>query len=228
MSILTAACGGGDADAPDPPPAVGGSFEVEWSIRMSGAVTTCGVASVPTIQVSVVNESTGAAWQRAVDCSEESVVTDALALGRYAIRIEAIDELGHTLTSADRTGALVAHGDVVPLLPAELRVASPLGAIGARWQITLDGVAAYCRDVGGLSVAVVAAPVDGGPPFQDIFDCDPGQGTSDELPSGAYRVSAELWDDGKRVLQRTRAVDVAVRRSDVAVPPPFVFPFASQ
>jgi hypothetical protein len=68
------------------------------------------------------------------------------------------------------------------------------------WSVTQGGQPVECAAVGASMVRVTAVPVAGGGGFQEIFDCDTGNGTSAFYEYGVYDVTYTLlFTDGSTV-----------------------------
>jgi hypothetical protein len=178
-------------------------------VTVGGADSTCAAAGATTVVIAATPAS-GPVVTGTFPCADQSATTDSLPAGRYTVDVQLRDAGGHTLAD-DPVGRVDVGAGTTDLghLGFALPASGP-GAVAASWQITLDGSAATCADLGATTFEIEIDPDGGGAPIVDTAGCSAGSLTVSAVGAGGYGVKARLRDKNGDPLAHVTVAGVTV------------------
>ena len=202
----------GDADASSSACVAGATstFSLAWSLEdATGAVSTCDGVGGKTVEVDVVNLTTGAEARATTSCAALALTTCGMSAGKYSLSLALRDATGAVLSEAFApTLFLVAGQDTgVASLPLQVGGDATKGrGFALTWSIDKVDTHAIvsCAQAGATTVRIHA----GATPFD--LTCTDGKGRTTVIAPGTYQVSLELLDGTGATLSATQTMSVAI------------------
>ena len=188
-----------------------GQMDVAWTL----ADGSCADADTATINAQLVGDSTP--YKDIYNCSDGGGLSQDLPLGTYTVWVDLTDGSG---------GALIAQSEAVDitldhggqLATADFAIDVTQGYIDAGW--TFAGGNSCADYVGENGISVLSTEVgNGANAFDDTFDCEPGFGTTAEIPAFTdYTVVVSIIDGNGAVLSDAPAETVTIDHGNEFVP----------
>ena len=205
--------GGGDTRTSAPAACVVGAtatFSLAWSLEdATGADSTCDGVGGKTVDIDVVNASTGAEALATIPCGALAATTCGMPAGTYSISMKLRDAAGNVLTEI--VAPLMFLDDnqntAVTSLPFQVGGDKTKGrGFAATWSIDKVGTGAIvsCAQAGAASVRLTAG--------QATFDlpCANGKGRTTAVAPGTYVVKLDLIDGSMTSLSETQTMNISI------------------
>jgi hypothetical protein len=149
--------------------------------------------------------STPCEWALDCDASLENVreclTHDQIDLQQCATMVACLDIIGCPFRPFEWEPAPTEDAAVIDALVIDAGVPDAEvsgGRFALSWSLVDDasGVPLSCSDVSAGSVVVTTTPVGGGASRNHVFDCEAGEGITDQLPLDTYTVVVEVLEEG--------------------------------
>jgi hypothetical protein len=186
------------------------TFSLAWSLEdATGADSTCDGVGGRTVDVDVVNASTGAESLATFPCAALAATTCAMPAGQYHISMKLRDAGGNVLSEVVAWLAFLVDGQntAITSLPFQVGGDTTTGrGFAATWSIDQATTHAIesCAQAGGASVrlSVGQTTVD--------LPCANGKGRTTAVAPGNYMISLELIDGSMSPLSVTQTMNVSI------------------
>ena len=205
--------GGGDTKSSAPAACIVGAtatFSLAWSLEdATGADSTCDGVGGKTVDIDVVNASTGAEALATIPCGALAATTCGMPAGTYSISMKLRDAAGNVLTEivAPLMFLVDGHETGVTSLPFQVGGDPTKGrGFAATWSIdkVSTGAIETCAQAGAASVRLTA----GSTKFD--LPCANGKGLTTALTPGSYPISLDLIDGTGASLSETQTMNVSI------------------
>jgi hypothetical protein len=207
---------GTGADAKGPKPAacaVGATatFALAWSLEdATGADSTCDGVGGKTVDVDVVNATTGAEALTTFPCAALAATTCAMPAGTYSISMKLRDANENLLSEVFAPLMFLVDGQATAVTSWPLQVGGVDAAKGRGFALTWSidkastGAIETCAQAGATSVRLTAGTTK--------FDlpCANGKGRTTALAPDSYPVMLDLLDASGATLSETQTMNVAI------------------
>jgi hypothetical protein len=205
---------GADAKGPKPSAcAVGATatFALAWSLEdATGADSTCDGVGGKTVDVDVVNATTGAEALTTIPCAALAATTCAMPAGTYSISMKLRDANENLLSEVFAPLMFLVDGQATAVTSLPLQVGGVDAAKGRGFALTWSidkastGAIETCAQAGATSVRLTA----GATKFD--LPCANGKGRTTALAPGSYPVMLDLLDASGATLSETQTMNVAI------------------
>ena len=188
-------------------------FEITWNLTAgdTDAAITCADASVASI--GVISQLTGGQdWIDLYDCIDGYNATAPLPLGDFTVWVEALDAGDNMIAQSNsQVATLDVGGELVPLTYTFPVDGGFMALTWALWDYD-TGDPETCTGVGSGGVGVLSTVVGSTDAFDDLFDCEDGEGITGKLPIDQYTVVVDILDTadppGSLGQSQPRTVDI--------------------
>jgi hypothetical protein len=203
-----------DAKGPKPPGCTVGAtatFAVAWSLEdATGADSTCAAVGGQTVDLDVVNLTTGGEALSTTPCAALAATTCAMRAGSYSISMKLRDTNGAVLSEVFAPLMFLVDGQVTALSSLPLQVGGVDAAKGRGFALTWSidkkstGAIESCTQAGAAHVRLTAGTTK--------FDlaCADGKGRTTAVPPGSYPVVLDLLDGTGATLSETQTMTVPI------------------
>ncbi len=187
------------------------TLSLAWSLEdATGAASTCDGVGGKTVDVDVVNLTTGAAATSTVPCAALAATTCALPAGSHSVSMKLRDAAGTVLAEIVAPQLIVVSGqaETVPSLPLQVGGADAAKGRGFALTWSIDkkstGVIESCAQAGAATVRLLAGAT--------TFDlpCGDGKGRTTAIAPGTYAVTLDLLDATGAKLSETQTMSLAI------------------
>ncbi len=169
-------------------------FDVTWDLTEgeSEVAAACADWGIETIQV-VSAPTTGTEYIDLYNCTDGFNATDPLPLGDYTVWVNALDAGDNMVAQSNsQMSTLDLGGDLVPLT-----FSFPVdgGYFALTWDLvdTGDNVLT-CSEVGSGGVGVLSTIVGTADAYDDLFNCEDGEGVTAKVDVADYTVVVDILD----------------------------------
>ena len=187
------------------------TFGLAWSIEdATGADSTCDGVGGKTVDVDVVNATTGAEALTTIPCAALAATTCAMPAGTYSISMKLRDANGNLLSEVFAPLMFLVDGQATSVTSLPLQVGGADAAQGRGFALTWSidkastGAIETCAQAGATSVRLTA----GATKFD--LPCANGKGRTTALAPGSYPVTLDLLDASGATLSETQTMTVAI------------------
>jgi len=205
--------GGGGAKGTPPAACVVGAtatFSLAWSLEdATGADSTCDGVAGKTVDIDLVNVSTGAESLTTIPCAALGATTCAAPAGQYHISMKLRDAGGNVLSEIVAWLEFLVDGQntAVTSLPFQVGGDTTKGrGFAATWSIDQATTHAIesCTQANATSVRLTAG--------MSTFDlpCANGKGRTTAVDPGNYSVNLELIDSAMSPLSVTQTMSISI------------------
>jgi hypothetical protein len=188
-----------------------GTFTFAWSLEDgAGAPSTCDAVAGQTVDIDIVNLSTGAEASTTVPCAALAATSCAMQAGGYSLSMKLRNAAGTVLAEITAPTLLLVNGRATPVASLPFQVGGADAASGRgvalTWAIEqVDTKASEtCAAAGAMTVRVVV-----GTKHFDL-PCADGKGRTTALPPGASPVTLHLLDAQGADLSVTQTMTISV------------------
>ena len=144
-------------------------------------------------------------------CENGDVGADILLdPGEYDVDIIPVGDIGTFAGVTD----VVEGGDGSLVVRDYVDFPDDAGYFFLTWTIDGDDPAIVCPEIGGDGVSLLATLIDPEEAFDDIFECDPGEATTAELPIGDYVLDLTVIDADEVVIADTPTIEDSIEFGD--------------
>jgi hypothetical protein len=187
------------------------TLSLAWSLEdATGAASTCDGVGGKTVDVDVVNLTTGAEAMSTVPCAALAATTCALSAGSHSVSMKLRDAGGAILAEIVAPQLIVVSGQAstVPSLPLQVGGADAANGRGfaLTWSIDKQSTGAIesCAQAGAATVRLLAGAT--------IFDltCGDDKGRTTAIAPGTYQVTLDLLDAAGAKLSETQTMSIAI------------------
>ncbi len=187
------------------------TFSVAWSLEdATGADSTCDGVGGKTVDVDVVNLTTGAEALATIPCGALAATTCGMPAGTYSISMKLRDAAGNVLTEIVAPLMFLDDNQNTAVTSLPLQVGGADAAKGRGFALTwsIDRVDTHaivsCAQAGAATVRLLAGAT--------TFDlaCADGKGRTTAIAAGSYPVTLDLLDASGATLSETQTMTVAI------------------
>jgi hypothetical protein len=186
------------------------TFSLAWSIEdATGADSTCDAVGGKTVDVDVVNATTGAESLATIPCASLAATTCAMPAGTYTISMKLRDAGGNVLSEIFAPLMFLVDGQntAVTSLPLQVGGDQTKGrGFAVTWSIDklATGAIESCAQASAVSVRLSVG--------QSTFDlaCGDGKGRTTAIAPGTYPIKMDLIDAAMTTLSETQTMNVAI------------------
>jgi hypothetical protein len=187
------------------------TFSLAWTIEdATGGDSTCDAVGGATVDIDVVNLTTGAEALTTVPCRAMAATTCAMVAGSYKISLKLRDASGAQLSEVVAPLMFLEDGHDTALTSVPLQVGGADATKGRgfalAWSIDKlpSGAIQSCAQVGAATVRLTAGTTK--------FDlpCANGKGRTTSIAPGSYPVVLDLLDGAGAVLSETQMMTESI------------------
>jgi hypothetical protein len=169
-------------------------FDVTWNLTegASEAAAACADWGITTIQV-VSAPTVGSEYIDLYDCIDGYNATAPLPLGDYTVWVNALDSSDYMVAQSNSQAAtLDLGGELVPLtfdFPVDG------GYFALTWNLVdMSDNPLTCTEVGSGGVGVLSTIVGTADAYDDLFNCEDGEGVTAKVDIADYTVVVDILD----------------------------------
>lgn len=196
-------------------------FDVTWNLTEGDSETAAACADYGIETIQVVSEPTsGSQYIDLYTCSTGFDATAPLPLGDYTVWVNALDAGDNMIAQSNSQAATLDLGN--ELVPLTFTFPVDGGFFALTWTLVDDATndPVTCTEVGAAGgVDVLATIVDTTTAFDDIFDCEDGEGVTAKVDVADYTVVVNVLNANEEALgtsnPRTVSIDYGNELEDL-------------
>jgi hypothetical protein len=186
------------------------TFSLAWSLEdATGANATCDAVGGVTVDIDIVNLTSGAETAATFPCAALAATTCAMPAGQYSIAMTLHDASGAPLSDVFAPLLFLVEGKNTPVASLPLQVGGDTSkgrGLALTWSIDRlsSGAIQSCAQANAATVEVRAGTT--------TFDlpCADGKGRTTAIAAGSYPVTLDLLDGAGGKLSETQTMNIAI------------------
>lgn len=169
-------------------------FDVHWNMTEGDSETAAACADYGIETIQVVSEPVGGSqYIDLYNCSDGYNATAPLPLGDYTVWVNALDSGDNLIAQSNSQASTLDLGGELVTLNFSFPVDG--GFFALTWNLVdQSDNALTCTEVVSGGVGVLSTVVGSSEAYDDLFDCDVGEGVTAKLPVENYTVMVDILD----------------------------------